>query len=138
MAYYLLADNRRRMPSSAYLNEVMTEVTDANMQYPSGTGQRYSSTVLCCEIGVKVVCLWPALLGVFEVLLLFRAQLWLGWIFELLPLLAGLLGSGGACLPALLNCRHLHPPALPCPTRRHDDNQPQELQPTEAGGAAGG
>lgn len=36
VAYYLLADNRRRMPSSAYLNEVMTEVTDANMQYPSG------------------------------------------------------------------------------------------------------
>jgi hypothetical protein len=56
VAYYLLADNRRRMPSSAYLNEVMTEVTDANMQYPSGTGQRYIGTVLYCKMGAKVVC----------------------------------------------------------------------------------
>ena len=36
VAYYLMADNRRRMPSSAYLKEEMTEATDAHMQYPSG------------------------------------------------------------------------------------------------------
>lgn len=36
MAYYLMADNRRRMPSSAYLKEEMTEATDVNLQYPSG------------------------------------------------------------------------------------------------------
>ena len=31
-----MADNRRRMPSSAYLKEEMTEATDAALQYPSG------------------------------------------------------------------------------------------------------
>lgn len=36
VAYYLMADNRRRMPSSAYLKEEMTEATDVNLQYPSG------------------------------------------------------------------------------------------------------
>jgi hypothetical protein len=36
VAYYLMADNRRRMPSSAYLREEMTEATDAALQYPSG------------------------------------------------------------------------------------------------------
>ncbi|EFN56161.1 hypothetical protein CHLNCDRAFT_57611 [Chlorella variabilis] len=36
VAYYLMADNRRRMPSSAYLKEEMTEATDAALQYPSG------------------------------------------------------------------------------------------------------
>ncbi|PSC70383.1 SNF1-related kinase catalytic subunit alpha KIN10 [Micractinium conductrix] len=36
VAYYLMADNRRRMPSSAYLKEEMTEATDVSLQYPSG------------------------------------------------------------------------------------------------------
>lgn len=31
-----MADNRRRMPSSAYLKEEMTEATDVGMQYPQG------------------------------------------------------------------------------------------------------
>ena len=36
MAYFLMADSRRRMPSSAYLKEEMTEATDVHLQYPSG------------------------------------------------------------------------------------------------------
>ena len=40
MAYYLMADNRRRMPSSAYLKEEMTEATDVSLQYPSGAWRR--------------------------------------------------------------------------------------------------
>ncbi|KAK9829879.1 hypothetical protein WJX72_008401 [[Myrmecia] bisecta] len=36
VAYYLVADNRRRMPSSAYLREELTEVNDAAMQHPTG------------------------------------------------------------------------------------------------------
>jgi 5'-AMP-activated protein kinase catalytic alpha subunit len=37
VAYYLMADNRRRMPSSAYLKEEMTEATDPGLAaFPSG------------------------------------------------------------------------------------------------------
>ena len=36
VAYFLMADSRRRMPSSAYLKEEMTEATDVHLQYPSG------------------------------------------------------------------------------------------------------
>lgn len=37
VAYYLMADNRRRMPSSAYLKEEMTEGGDAlALQHSSG------------------------------------------------------------------------------------------------------
>jgi hypothetical protein len=37
VAYYLLLDNRRRMPPSAYLKEELAEASDAMMQYPTGT-----------------------------------------------------------------------------------------------------
>ena len=46
VAYYLMADNRRRMPSSAYLNEEMTEATDAHTQYPSGGWAAQAGTVV--------------------------------------------------------------------------------------------
>ena len=44
VAYHLLADNRHRMPSSAYLKEEMTEGKDMLGSYPSGPlGSRRSS-----------------------------------------------------------------------------------------------
>ena len=36
MAYYLIADNKRRMPSSAYLQAEMTEAMGAQNMYPAG------------------------------------------------------------------------------------------------------
>ena len=36
MAYYLMQDNRRRMPSSAYLRAELSEASDAAHSYPSG------------------------------------------------------------------------------------------------------
>lgn len=36
VTYYLMADNRRRMPSSAYLRAELTEANDVNMSYPLG------------------------------------------------------------------------------------------------------
>lgn len=36
IAYHLVADNRRRMPSSAYLKEEMTEAGEVAMAHPSG------------------------------------------------------------------------------------------------------
>lgn len=36
VAYYLIADRRRRMPSSSYLRAELTEAHDASHQYPQG------------------------------------------------------------------------------------------------------
>jgi len=36
VAYYLMQDNRRRMPSSAYLRAELSEASDAAHSYPSG------------------------------------------------------------------------------------------------------
>ena len=36
VAYYLVSDNRRRMPSSAYLRAEMTEAWDNMMQHNAG------------------------------------------------------------------------------------------------------
>ena len=36
MAYYLIADNKRKMPSSAYLQAEMTEAHGGQAMYPSG------------------------------------------------------------------------------------------------------
>eukprot|EP00884_Botryococcus_braunii_P009517 jgi/Botrbrau1/18567/Bobra.0367s0013.1 len=36
VTYYLMADNRRRMPSSAYLRAELTEANDVKMSYPLG------------------------------------------------------------------------------------------------------
>ena len=36
MAYYLIADNKRKMPSSAYLQAEMTEAHGSQAMYPSG------------------------------------------------------------------------------------------------------
>ena len=36
VAYFLLVDNRRRMPSSAYLKEELSEASEAMMQHPTG------------------------------------------------------------------------------------------------------
>ena len=41
MAYYLMQDNRRRMPSSAYLRAELSEASDAAHSYPSGTHPRH-------------------------------------------------------------------------------------------------
>ena len=40
MAYYLMQDNRRRMPSSAYLRAELSEASDAAHSYPSGAPPR--------------------------------------------------------------------------------------------------
>ena len=48
-----MADNRRRMPSSAYLKEEMTEATDVHLQHPSG------AWVGVVDVGVGVgMVLW--------------------------------------------------------------------------------
>ena len=36
VAYYLIADNKRKMPSSAYLQAEMTEAHSGQAMYPSG------------------------------------------------------------------------------------------------------
>ena len=36
VAYFLMADNRRRMPSSAYLRAELTEAHQAHQGYPPG------------------------------------------------------------------------------------------------------
>ena len=42
MAYYLMQDNRRRMPSSAYLRAELSEASDAAHSYPSGAPRVFS------------------------------------------------------------------------------------------------
>lgn len=41
VAYYLMQDNRRRMPSSAYLRAELSEASDAAHSYPSGAHPRH-------------------------------------------------------------------------------------------------
>ena len=51
VAYYLIADKKRRMPSSAYLRAELTEAHDAQHQYPSGgllPGSLMLSELLAC------------------------------------------------------------------------------------------
>ena len=44
VAYFLMADNRRRMPSSAYLRAELTEAHQAHQGYPPGAAP------LCCPL----------------------------------------------------------------------------------------
>ena len=54
-----MADNRRRMPSSAYLKEEMTEAGDVALAYPSGAwalcaltaGRAGRAVKLCWHVG---------------------------------------------------------------------------------------
>ena len=44
VAYFLMADNLRRMPSSAYLRAELTEAHQAHQGYPPG------APLLCCSL----------------------------------------------------------------------------------------
>lgn len=56
VAYYLMQDNRRRMPSSAYLRAELSEASDAAHSYPSGalprpdsaSGSRFCADACLC------------------------------------------------------------------------------------------
>ena len=49
MAYYLMADNRRRMPSSAYLRAELTEAHQAHQGYPPGAPMVLSVRMSCMK-----------------------------------------------------------------------------------------
>lgn len=56
VAYYLMADNRRRMPSSAYLKEEMTEATDPGLAaFPSGAPSWCRASCLHCLVWLGCV-----------------------------------------------------------------------------------
>ena len=55
VAYFLMADNRRRMPSSAYLRAELTEAHQAHQGYPPG------APLLCCPLCCAALACVPCL-----------------------------------------------------------------------------
>ena len=55
VAYFLMADNRRRMPSSAYLRAELTEAHQAHQGYPPG------AALLCCLLCCTALACDPCL-----------------------------------------------------------------------------
>ena len=55
VAYFLMADNRRRMPSSAYLRAELTEAHQAHQSYPPG------AALLCCSPCCTALARGPSL-----------------------------------------------------------------------------
>ncbi len=55
VAYYLMSDNRRRMPSSAYLRSAFTEAHHQPQGYPSGGVLAMNATYLQLQICTMIV-----------------------------------------------------------------------------------
>lgn len=64
VAYYLMSDNRRRMPSSAYLRAEMTETSDTTTSRHAGKSSSFAMTKFMCiaMMGwcVRLLLLCPA------------------------------------------------------------------------------
>ena len=67
MAYYLMSDNRRRMPSDAYLRAELTEAHDPRHAFPSGAAGLLCGAPAVCQTAVPSRARTQSMRGIFVV-----------------------------------------------------------------------
>ncbi len=96
VAYYLMSDNRRRMPSDAYLRAELTEAHDPRHAYPSGAPHFALRPIPTpshpCSTASRACSIWPYYMAVIALL-----PWLLAWCAQPREPLSGGHSTGPAC-----------------------------------------